>query len=255
MSEQDTGNRHSDHGPIYVQRRRHPEALSATERRLKEAMPLALAVDMSPERSQVLDDFLWEYMGDPVRPGQFPIIERTHPHGHTYRYDRPLVNSVTEGGTLINARQASGEDVSRDYASWFVATAQIHTGQIDEWRINDIESHYSVDDGLETTLFLTRDMLDSYDGEPDVSQLSLIEAEYARQMFSQAQRQRKLRQTQLRLRQDGVAFKAFDGQFESVTGINRLVEDRKAIGSLALRHHARVDRANRPVLQIADSAS
>jgi hypothetical protein len=89
------------------------------------------------------DEFIYKYVGHPVLP-DFPPISRTAPSGVTYNYNNPTDGQVrrnyTEQGNIVNIRYAQGVVGQGDEQyNYFVASLDLHTGQIVEWEVVGVE--------------------------------------------------------------------------------------------------------------------
>lgn len=123
---------------------------------VKEPSPAALRVLAAREQvgnGSEYDDFLCGRTGEvaPLSP-HFPPIDRVAPSGRQYTYNNPHLvrNSFSQGGLLINYREASQPLVPGEEAfAYSIATLDLRTHTRVDWQIVSLDQQGTP--GLKTT--------------------------------------------------------------------------------------------------------
>lgn len=186
------------------------------------------------DTAKFLDDFLWNYVGDPYRIGQnMPknpeVNDEFAPYKHDYNHT--LVNGYTDQSQhLIHIRETyeQGVDPKERY---LVIIGNVATRQVVRFRINDVE----VNPYISTRLILTTERFDVLGGggshlqDPNTAESKLRRAKDARDRKAAHERQ-----TAVQLSNQSVTFKAFDGKEEGISPIVNVVQDRRLLTRLAV---------------------
>lgn len=193
----------------------------------------ALRATLGPRpQGQFLDDFLWNFSGDPVRvdhmmpkkPGCGDEL-----YDYPYDYCRTLVNGYT-GATLINVRTTPDPQAS-PFDRYLVVIGDMERETVSRLRVNGIErpegSHMQ-DKWLR--LIITLDKFDVLDGEPKVEDDDLMQLN--QQVLDQSARHEQ--QAHIQLSSQGITLKPFDGRGQMIRGIDGVVRDRHTLSRLAI---------------------
>lgn len=212
------------------------EQLIRDRRQRRIARPALLAV-MCEENAKFLDDFLWQYIGDPVLPGRFkdknPDCDDAL-FSYDYNYNQPLINGYTNDGMLIHVRQTRDTDAPK-LQQHLVITGDMETRQITRWRVNEIEDEGQTDDHIAyRKLYMTTDALDSLDGEPPFDPANPMLSMQRLDAALHQQDQRRDKQAYIKMSTQGMKFRPFDQASEQIGGISRVVRDRDRIAWLAM---------------------
>jgi hypothetical protein len=118
--------------------RLYPQAIISTELVLQARfMNIEQGRD---EKDTTYDHFIYDYVGDP-NTGHLPVLRRPYPgiEGDVV-YSKAKIGggSYTESGKLVHIRQADEFSQAHPEANYFVATADLTTGEMNEWFVTDI---------------------------------------------------------------------------------------------------------------------
>ena len=189
----------------------------------------ALMAAVDPAVCRQIDDFMWDYMGDPIIMDHLPHIERDRLDGNRYVYDEALEKGFTEEGSLVHVRRSlAGAALCRGQRyTHFVVTANLNNGSVTEWRINDVR-HINDRTGLTTELVLTTDTFDVHDGEKEFEKINdPIRRELAKRAFVHARGERDSAQPRIILSSQGVWFSPPEGVMQTVYPVITLVRDQQ----------------------------
>ncbi|MFS8119447.1 MAG: hypothetical protein ACMG55_13315 [Microcoleus sp.] len=198
-----------------------------TERDFEQYSWLAMRAAREEQAARTISMFIRDYIGDSIVGDNMPEIRRRQSDGNEYNYDVSLENGFTEEGHLVHIRRSVGSFAlgRLQTNTHFVVTAEVDTGELTEWRVNDVR-HVSYLDELSSEFVLTTDKLDVHQGMSEFdAQENPFLVELARREFLKQQLERDQAQARLIMSNDGMWFKPKDGALEVVYNMRELVRD------------------------------
>lgn len=192
------------------------------------AQPAIRAVLGSADQAKFFDDFLWIYIGDPLRAGH-AMPKKPGWGDYLYDYDMPEVKGYTQAGVLIDVRSTRDPAASK-LERYLVVVGDMEDLTVVRHRVNAIEltpaTHLA---GAAIKLVVTTDRFDVLDGDPpDTEDLMALNDDV------QAQSARHERQACIQLSGTGTSYKPFGGSEQMVLGVDRAVRDRHTLAELAV---------------------
>ncbi len=184
-----------------------------------DAPMLLLAHD--PIAKQVFNDFMWDYVGDPVID-KFPRLSRHYPEHGEIEYDQRSLKSYTQEGHLVHVRTNSRFTDSQP-EHFLVVTADLSEGTITEWWAEKcIVKGYG--NMLKTEVILgnqppeqaSEESEFSYTGEPVLDLLQSIKD-------AQVKRRAEMKKARLSLTSQGCWFKPIGEESLPLSAISELI--------------------------------
>lgn len=204
------------------------------------------------DREATIEQFMRDYAGDPYVPSSLPEIIR-----HDYRYDRPILSSISDGGVLVHVRGTYDGQAPRDNR-YFVATCDIATSETTEWRVKPRYVLDNDDRPYQTDLILTKSHIDLHHGYVHLPErYDDPAAELAWREYEAEQQRADFRQTRLIMSRDcRFVFKPFDGEMQPLTSLLEYRNDQAryealcgSLGRVAGAHATDSDGSRYPVAQ------
>lgn len=199
-----------------------PPDIHQDDRRLGRLCRPALDLEQSEISRLCLDRFLALYSGHPHNQRILPEVVR-----EGVNYEQKWLGSYSREGHLICVRYSSQTGLKSDQRQ-FVASANLASGQIKEWRVREARYRYRPEGGgpVQTDLVLGDDedsqilppypVLSGYDAIVDEVRLR----DYQQQLIDIDARAARVIMTS-----QGCWFKPVDGQLESLAPVSELVAD------------------------------
>lgn len=198
-----------------------PPVLNQDERRLAGLSRPALELEQSEISRQCFRRFLEDYGGHPHRPRQLPVIER-----HGINFEQKWLSSFSSHGQLVCVRYASQAGLVSAQRH-FVVSADLTSGQINEWQVIDARYRYRPEGGgpIQTDLILSDGQLAETPAYPILTGCDAVADEIRLRHYQQQLVAADARAARVIMSPRGCWFKPIDGQPQALAPISELVAD------------------------------
>lgn len=189
---------------------------------------LAIEIAQNQNMRQTAEAFLTTYCS---QVSSQPIVRAVIINGNSEEkiFSEQLLNGYSDQGVLIHISRTKNMTEDERY-NFFVATADLITGEIHEWRVNQLSHYQDQYYCLQSKLVITNEKFDTHHGGP----LSMLNNADLDDMAMSARSRREDRQRQesqpyILMSSQGFWFKPAGGHPQTLGPIGRLVRDLQSI--------------------------